>query len=537
MQVPGVLFGVECREPMLRGFETMARLLALTLGPTGGHIVHQKVNTVEAEMLSDAATIARRFIELPDRAENVGAMTMRHIVWHMRDKYGDGSATAAVLAWRVARKAHRLVVAGADPMALRRGIEKGTRAALAALDGMSRPLEEAEQIAGIANASIGEPEIGRLLGEMYEVLGPYGSIVIQPYLAARHDRAYYEGTRFPGEYVSPYLLSDPVRYIAALDDTYVLVADAHFESVDSVLTILDLVAQAGGKNLFFICKNMWDKAIGTLVHTNTQDTVKAYAATIKPVEDLRIGMMQDVALLTGATLVTDAAALPCRFDPRGLTIQDLGYAERIVATRQYVMITGGRGDKQAVRERARKLREQLRSLTDREQKELLRERIGRLTGGVGELRVAAFTEAERTALTGKAAHAVKVVQVGMEGGIISGGGAAYLAAIPALDGVEAEGDEALGVRVVARALEEPLRVIAGNVRAQVPLVLAECREKGAGYGFDARRGKVVNMLDERIVDPTIVVKEALKRAVSGAMMLITSETLVLHRKPPQSANP
>jgi len=201
------------------------------------------------------------------------------------------------------------------------------------------------------------------------------------------------------------------------------------------------------------------------------------------------------------------------------------------------MITGGRGDKQAVRERARKLREQLRSLTDREQKELLRERIGRLTGGVGELRVAAFTEAERTALTAKAAHAVKVVQVGMEGGIISGGGAAYLAAIPALDGVEAEGDEALGVRVVARALEEPLRVIAGNVRAQVPLVLAECREKGAGYGFDARRGKVVNMLDERIVDPTIVVKEALNRAVSGAMMLITSETLVLHRKPPRSVNP
>jgi chaperonin GroEL len=533
MNVPGVLFGAACREPMLRGFETLGRLLALTLGPLGGNIVHQRVNTTEAETLSDAATIARRFIELPDRVQNVGAMIMRQIVWAMREKYGDGSATAAVLAQRVGREAHRLIAAGADPMALRRGIEKGARAAMAALDEQSQPLEKAEQIAGLATAAIAEPEIGRLLGEMYEVLGPYGTIVIQPYLGLQHDRAYHEGTRFPGEYVSPYLVSDAVRRVAAMDDPYVLVADMHFETVDSVLTVVDLVARAGGQNLFIICKNMWEKAIGTLVYTNNQNGVKAYAATIKPVEDLRPDMMRDVALLTGATHVSDTSGIGLK----DLTIADLGRAERIVATRDYVMITGGRGDKQALRERARRLREQLRTTVDPEQKQRLRERIGRLTGGVGELRVAAITEQERVALTEKAAHATKVVQVGMEGGIVPGGGAAYLAAIPAVEAVPAEGDERFGLQVVARALEEPLRVIASNAHAAASVVLAECRARGAGYGYEARQGRVANMLEEQIVDATIVAKEALNRAVSGAVMLITSETLVLHRKPPKSMNP
>lgn len=535
MPVPDVVFGPEMRERMLCGFETVARLLSLTLGPLGGYIVNQKVNTTEPEMIGDAATIVRRLIEMPDRVENVGAMIMRHIVWHMRDKYGDGSATAAVLARAIARDMHRLTVAGADPMLLRRGVDKSIAAACRALDEMSIPLEEAEHIAGLATAAIHEPEIGQLLGEMYEVLGPYGSVVIQPYAAAHHDRVYYEGTRFPGEYVSPYLLSDPARYVAALNDAHVLVADVHLNEPSEVGVILDMAARAGVKNLFIICKNMWDRAIGAMVYNNQNEhsPIQAYAATIRPVENLRRDMMMDIALLTGATFLTDELGV----DLNKLTPQDLGRAERVVATRNYVMIVGGRGDKNAARERARTLRQQLGSLTDREAKEQLRERIARLTGGVGELRVAAFTEQERTLLSEKAAHAIKVIQVGIEGGIVPGGGAAYLAACPAVERVEAEDDEALGVQIVTRALEEPLRVIASNAHIHAPLVLAECRRRGPAYGFDARQGEVVHMIERRIVDSTVVAKEALRRAASGAMMLVTSEALVLHRKPPKSFTP
>ncbi len=531
--VPGVLAGNEYRKRALCGFEKVARLLALTLGPLGGNIVSQRVNRTDAEILSDAATIARRMTELPDPVENVGAMMMRHIVCQMRDSHGDGSATAAVLASVVAREAHRLIAAGVNPMTLRRGIERGTQAAVGALDGLSCPLEGAERIAGLATAAIAEPELGRLLGEMYDYLGPYGTIVVQPYLATRHDRAYQEGTRFPGEYASSYLLSDPVSRVAALDDAYVLVADMHFETVASVLTLVDLVRQAGGRDLFIICKNMWNKAIGALAWSNAQDTVRTYAATIKPVEDLRFHMMQDIALLTGATLLTDAAGITSS----DIRLEHLGHAERVVATRDYVMILGGAGNRLAVRDRERKLRTQLRAASQPGEQQLLRERIGRLVGGVGELRVAALTEQERTRLTEKAAHAIKVVQAGVEGGIVPGGGTAYLAAIPAVEAVEAEGDEAMGVRIVARALEEPLRVMADNVQAEAPAVVAACREKGFGYGFEVRQRRVADMLAEQIVDPTVIAREALRCAVSGAMTFMTAESLVLHRRPPQTVKP
>ncbi len=552
MPVPAVLFGPACRERMQRGFETMARVLALTLGPLGGNIINQRMNTTEFELISDGATIARRITELPDRVENVGAMMMRHIVWHMRDQVGDGSATAAVLARCIARDLHRLSIAGVDPIHLRRGVEKGVQTAIDTLDELSRPLTDAEDIAGLATAAMHEPQIGQLLGEMVDVLGPYGSILIQPSFAVGHGYAFREGSRFKGEYVSRSLLSDPARHIAALDDTYVLVADFHFDTSASVAAILELVARADGKNLFIICKNMWEKAIHTLVVNNRRSPVTTYAATIKPVEDLRRDMMMDVALLTGATFVTDVAGMRIQ----DLTIHDLGYADRIVATQEYITIIGGRGEDRPVQARIQMVRSRLRQATDREQKERLWERIGRLQGGIGELRVGAYTERERTALMEKAAHAVKVVQAGLEGGVVPGGGAAYLAIIPALeaaingsDGATSQRsgavadtpfdhpDEAMGARVIARALEEPTRIIAGNAQANVPRVLAACRAEGGGYGYEVGQGKVLDMLEARIVDPTLVVKAALQQAASGAAMLTSAEALVLQRAPPKSFKP
>ncbi|MBV7335026.1 hypothetical protein KFU94_43685 [Chloroflexi bacterium TSY] len=261
MPVPDILVGTECRTQMLHGFESMARVLAVTLGPLGGTVINQRVNSTEPELLADGATILRRITELPDRVETVGAMLMRHIVWHMRKEYGDGSATAAVLARSIGRDLHRLIVAGADPISLQRGVEKGVQAASSALTDLALPLEKADHISGLANAAVHEPEISKLLGEIYEVLGPYGNVILQPGYGVGHDTAFRTGSRFPGEYLSRHLLSDTLRHIAALSEPYVLVADIHFNTAEDVAPVLELVAQAEGKHLFIICKNMWRRPL------------------------------------------------------------------------------------------------------------------------------------------------------------------------------------------------------------------------------------------------------------------------------------
>ncbi len=534
LRAPSVVFGAECREPMRRGFDTLARLLSLTLGPRGGNIVSQRVNTTGFEPLDDGATIARRFTDLPDRMENAGAMMMRHIVWHMRERFGDGSVTAAVLARGIARELHRLIAGGADPVLLQRGLEKGVAAAVAALEALSVPLTEPEHVAGVARAVIEDPRIAQLLAEMIDVLGPYGNILIQPGYGLGHDYGFREGSRFPGEYISRYLLSDKFRHIAALDEPYVVVADFHFEEPGHVLHLLDLVTQAGGDRLFIICKNMWERAIDALVAANRRGPVTAYAARIKPVEDLRRDMMRDFALLTGAAFITDVAGM----GPHDLTAADLGRAERLVATEAYVSVVGGGGDAPSVEAQTGTLQSRLDLVEEREEREQLRERIGRLQGGIGELRVGAYTESERNALVERAAHAVKVVQVGLEGGVVPGGGAAYLDVIPAVEAAACgHGEEAMGMRALARALEEPARVIATNADAYGPLVVNACRERGPGYAYEVGQGCARDMVEAGIVDPTLVVKAALEQAASGAAMLISAEALVLPRTPEEVYRP
>ena len=520
---------------MLRGFESMARLLSITLGPIGGNIANAREPKGEPELLTDAATIARRILSFPDSVETAGAMMMRHMVWRARADVGDGSATTAVLALAIAREAQHMVAAGANPMLIKRGIELATEVVVKALEGISVPLEGEERIAAVATAAIGDHEIGKILGEMYDVLGPNANIVIEPYIATYHDRAYHEGARFKGGYLSPYLLTDTTRRVAALDDVYVLVADMVFESAQSAQNILEQVVKAGGKNVFVICKNMSDKGIGVLVVNNERGSIHSCAANMKPIGEARRGMVEDIAVLTGGRGLTDKSGMA----PESVTLKDLGRAERVVVTGEYYLIIGGKGDKQALRERVQKLRQRLRETHDPDERDTLRELLTHFSAGVGELRIGALTEQERKALTETAEQAMKVVAAGMEGGIVPGGGAAYLACIPAVEALakETQGDEAIGMQILARALEEPMRCIAGNAGAHPPLAIAEARRAGVGYGFDVRQKKTVHMIAEGIADPTLVVKRALQLASSGAMMLLTTEALVLSRKPKENFEP
>lgn len=534
MPKPDVVLGEKGRVGMLRGFESMARLLALTLGPVGGKIVNARdPGGANPELLDDAATIARRIIQLPDRTEDVGAMMMRHMVWHMREEVGDGSATAAVLAIAIAREMQHMIAAGANAMMLRRGIEQATQVALEALDAIAVPLEGEERIAAVATAAVGDAEIGRLLGEIYDVLGPNASVVIEPYVSTSHDRVYHEGARFRGSYVSPYLITDQTRRVAVLENPYILVGDLNFESAESMQHALEQVYRAGGKSAFLICRIVSDKAIGVMVANNERGTIQSCATTFKPVGDLRRGTIENIALLTGGRPLSDRTG----HSPETVTIEDFGQAERVISTKDYFMIIGGKGDKAAMRERARQLRARARETRDREEREVLRELVTHFSAGVAELRIGALTEKERSALQEVAQQAMKTVIAGIEGGIVPGGGAAYLACIPAVEAIQAEGDEAIGVKILARALEEPMRCIAANIGEHPPVVVAAARKAGAGYGFDVRSKQIVNMIDQGIADPAIVVKRALQQAVSGAIMLLTTDALVLHRKPQEAVWP
>ncbi len=532
MPRPSVLLGESSRARMLRGFASMGRVLSLTLGPTAGTIANAGV-AGEVEILRDAATIARRITQLPDARENPGAMLMRQIAWRVRAQVGDGSATAVVIAQAVAQEMQRVISAGAAAMVVKRGVERALRVAVAALERLAVPLVGEERIAAVAAAAIGDGEIGRLVGEIFDVLGPHASIVISPYVATSHDRAYYEGARFPGGYVSPYLLTDEARRRAVLENVHILVADLALDSAGGAIHLLEQVALAGGKDVLLLCKRCSDRAIGVLAANNERGDGFATAATLRPIGELRRGTIEDIALLTGAQPLNDKMGLR----PESITARDLGHARKAVVTRDSVTIIGGQGDRGAIRDRVNKLNERARATPDAEERELCRELLTHFSEGVAELRLGALTEPERSRLTEAAEQAIRAVRAGLESGVVPGGGAAYLACIPAVRELQAEGDEAFGAQILARALEEPMRRIAANAQAHPPTVVAEAQGRGRGYGLDARTGRVVDLFAEGIVDPAVVARRALEHGVSGAMMLLTTNALVIHRIPKGSEEP
>lgn len=526
MPKPGLLLGEHSRAKMLKGFETMGQLLSLTLGPIGKNIANEREGTREIEVLRDAATAARRVLELPDRAENPGAMLMRHLVWRVRREVGDGSATACVIALALAREMQRVIAAGANAMIVRRGVEKALRAAVGALEQLATPLEGEERIAALATAAIGNPEIGRLVGEIFDVLGPHANIVVEPYIAMGHDRVYREGARFKGGYVSPYLITDEARRQAILEDAYVLATDLSFETPEQAAHVLEQVVRAGGKSLLVVCKRFHDKPIGVFATNNDRGKITASAVVLKPTGEARRETIENIALLTGGRPLQDKIGIT----PERIVLEDFGRAERVIVEQDAFTIVGGQGNPSAIRQRMAQLRERARTTNNAEERDLCRELLTQFSEGVAELRVGALTSVERNELVELAEQAIKTVRAGMESGIVPGGGAAYLSCIPAVKALDAEGDEALGVAIMAHVLEAPLRHIAANAGVHPPLAIAEAQKAGPGYGLDAYTGRIVNMIDEGIVDPTIVARRALEYGVSGALMLLTTDALVIHRK-------
>jgi chaperonin GroEL len=508
----------------------MAAPLAATLGPVGRAVVVDSFvdGTHPPEILDDAATIARRVIELPDRYVNAGAMLMRHLAWHVRETHvGDGSATAAVLAREMIRGGVRMIAAGANPAVLRRGMERGVRAALDELTAMAQPLDSEPAVVGLARAVTGDPELSDLLAEIFDVVGVDGTIVVQNYLVPLMDREYVEGIQWDSGLASTEFVTDARRQETVMKNPVIAMADMNVTGAQQVLPVLEQAIQAGAESLVIIAEKFEGDAIGAL-WLNRNKLASAPIRAPKPTLQ-RAGILKDLAILTGGTVIDEKAGRQLE----SIRSEDFGRARRVVATRHDFTIVGAKGRHREIRRRMAELKDELAEEAPSSRLDTLRRRLANLSGGVAILRIGAISDHDRKLKREKVEDAIRAVRVALQEGTVAGGGAAYLACVPALEALEAATDhteEAMGVRVVAEALAAPMKQIATNAGYPGSTMAAKARAEGPGHGFDALSGEVVDMREADIVDPAKVQCVALDAAASMAAMVLTTDAVVLTKR-------
>jgi chaperonin GroEL len=482
------------------------------------------------EILTDAGTIARRVLELPDRCVDPGAMLIRSLAWDMRDKVGDGSATAAVLARAMVRAGARMVAAGANPVLMRRGMEQGLRAAVASLGDMAQPLDSQGATAALARAATGDLALADLIAEIFDIVGVEGTIVVEKYVATVMEREYVEGVRWDNGLVSTQFVTDVARQEAVMTNPVIALADLDVTSTAQVMPLLNQALRCGAESLVLIAPKVEGQALATLLLNKSKlptVAIRAPGFTLN-----RSEIMKDLAVLTGATVIDPGA---------GRWMEDFqaeyfGGARRVIATRRKFTIVGARGSQKEIRRRSAELRARL-VRQEPEDRSTMQRRLANLAGGVAILKIGAISEKARDLKAQLAEDAIRSVQSALEEGVVPGGGAAYVTCIPAVEAVTRDTehvDQAAGVRAVAEALAAPLQQIAVNAGYEGSTVAAQVRMAGSGFGFDALSGRVVNMEDAGILDPAKVLRLALQKAASVAATFLTTETMVLRRKPPMS---
>ena len=531
---PDVLLGQDALAEFRLGFSDMAELAAITYGPRGGIVANLPDLRREPELLTDAATIIRRIIAMPGDARDMGAMLARHFIWKVRQDVGDGSALAAILARALLNEATRLMAAGYDPQTLRRGIDRAVDAVSKQLTKMAIPLEGEDDFIALASSITGNPALGRVLGEAIDLVGADGTVTIEEYTAPYLEREYVEGARLDWGMASPYFESDETRHEAVLEHPYVYVTSQKLQSARDILPILNLVQKAGGKSLFIIADQTQADALATLVVNSQKGEVKCAAVKVEALGEQRVPSMEDIAVLTGGKIILANKGLSAD-DAR---IEDLGRARRVVVRRKETIIVGGAGNAAEIRQRVHLIREELRRAkpTDDSYKKL-RDRIAHLSSGVAIIKIGAFGSKERTALREQIENALLVVSASAQEGMVPGGGAALLQCVPTLAKLKVNGDEGVGIQVVARALEEPMRRLAASAGQHPPVVIEAVRRRGAGFGYDVLTERIVDMRAAHITDPTKVVRAALTTAASAVSMALTTAALVLHRKPSTEVEP
>ena len=517
-----LLMGEEARKALCAGIDKLADTVKITLGPKGCNVVLGKKFGAPV-ITNDGVTIAKE-IELKDQFENMGAQLVREVATKTNDAAGDGTTTATVLAQALVTEGMKNVAAGANPMDLKRGMQKAVKASVEALKANSKKMEGSADVARVATVSAGDEVIGSLIAEAMEKVSADGVITIEESKTAETYSEVVKGMQFDRGYITPYMVTDTERMEAVLDDAYLLITDKKISVIQDILPLLEQIVQSG-KKLVIIAEDVEGEALSTLIVNRLRGTFTVVAVKAPGFGDRRKEMLQDIAILTGGTVVSEELG----YELKDATVDMLGRARQVKVTKEYTTIVDGMGDKEAVSNRVAQIRAQMAETTSDFDKEKLQERLAKLSGGVAVIKVGAATEVEMKEKKLRIEDALNAAKAAVEEGIVAGGGTAPLHTTAAVDAVidALEGDERTGARIVRKALEAPLRQIAANAGLEGSVIIDKIMSgSDANYGFDAQKEVYGDMIKAGIVDPTKVTRSALENAASVASMVLTTESLV-----------
>ncbi|SFK48270.1 chaperonin GroEL [Halobacillus dabanensis] len=514
-----IKFSEDARRSMLRGVDTLADAVKVTLGPKGRNVVLDK-KFGSPLITNDGVTIAKE-IELEDHFENMGAQLVSEVASKTNDVAGDGTTTATVLAQAMIREGLKNVTSGANPVGIRRGIEKATALATEELRKISKPIEGRESISQVASISASDNEVGQLIAEAMERVGNDGVITIEESKGFNTELEVVEGMQFDRGYASPYMVTDQDKMEAVLEDPYILITDKKINNIQEVLPVLEQVVQQS-KPLLLISEDVEGEALATLVVNKLRGTFNAVAVKAPGFGDRRKAMLEDIATMTGAQVITEDLGL----ELKNTTIDQLGRASKAVITKENTTIVEGAGSPEQISSRVAQIRAQSEETSSEFDKEKLQERLAKLSGGVAVIKVGAATETELKERKLRIEDALNSTRAAVEEGIVAGGGTALVNIINAVKGLDLQDDEATGASIVLRALEEPVRQIVHNAGLEGSIIVERLKGEEVGIGFNAASGEWVNMVEQGIVDPTKVTRSALQNAASVAAMFLTTEAVV-----------
>jgi len=514
-----IIFGEEARRSLKRGIDTLVDAVKVTLGPKG-HCVALDKKWGAPSVIDDGVTIAKD-IELPDPFENMGVQLVKEAATKTNDACGDGTTTSTVLAHAIISGGFKNVAAGAEPLALKRGIEKATAAIVDELKKVSTEVKGREQIAQVGTITAKDREIGELLAEVMEKVGKDGVITVEESKGLKYETEYVEGMQFDRGYISAYFITNAEKMETVIEDPYILITDKKISAVSDLLPALEKILQVS-KNLLIVAEDVDGEALATLVVNKLRGTINILAVKAPGFGDRRKAMLEDMAILTGGKVISEEVGR--KLD--SVTVEDLGRARRVTADKDNTTIVEGKGDEEAIKGRIKQVKAQIEETTSDYDREKLQERLAKLAGGVAVIKVGAATEVELKERKHRVEDALSATRAAVEEGILPGGGVALLNALPVLDKLGVSGDEATGVDIVKKAMEDPIRWIADNAGKDGAVIVDAVKKSPAGVGYDAEAGEFGNMIEKGIIDPTKVVRSALQNAASIATMVLITESLV-----------
>ncbi len=517
-----IYYSEKARSRMKAGVDRLANAVKVTLGPKGRNVVLDK-GFGAPTITNDGVSIAKE-IELEDKVENLGAEVIKEIASKANDTAGDGTTTAVVLAQALISEGLKNVAAGANPLALRKGINKGVRAVVQKLENLAKKIDinKREEIVQVATISAEDKELGEKIAEVISEAGRDGVVTVEESKTFGISKEVVKGLQFDKGYVSPYMITDSERMEAVLEDPYILITDRKISAVQDILPFLEKAAKAGKKEILIIAEEIEGEALATLVVNKLRGVLNALAVKAPGFGDRQKEMLEDIAVVTGGQVISEEKGMALD----SVELDMLGRAAKVVATKENTIIVGGKGSKQSIESRIAQIRSEIAATDSDFDREKLEERLGKLSGGVAVLKIGAPTEVEQKAKQHKAEDALSATKAALEEGIVPGGGVALLRASSVLEEIKAQGDEKTGIEILKRALEEPLRMIAANAGEEGSVVVSKVKSGRGSFGFNAQTGQYEDLMSAGIIDPKKVVRSALENAVSGAAILLTTEVAV-----------